>query len=262
MENFKITPFDPSRIKPTATVQFIGKRGSGKSTLINDVLYHNRDKFRYGIGMSPTDEATKGMSSIMPRSSVYSNFSKEAIERMLDTQRVAVNRHPDRNNNMFLIMDDCAFDKKTFSSTTIREVFMNGRHRKIFYVNSVQYMMDMPSFLRGQIDYVFAMQDNQHDNKERLWKYFFGIFPDYKSFNTVFENCTNDFGCLVMDTTVRSNKIEDCIFWYRADPNLPKFKLCAEIFWKLDEKYFVDDLQRDEPEHDEEHGVMVVKVPK
>lgn len=241
MENLNIKPFDPTTIKETATVQFIGKRGSGKSTLIKDILYHNRHKFRYGIGMSPTDEATGDMREIMPRSCIYNTFSETAIENMLEFQRLAVKKNPNRNNNVFCSMDDCAYDKKSLSSRAIREGFMNGRHRKMFLINSVQYMMDMPANLRGQVDYIFALRDTNHDQKEKLWKYFFGIFPDYKSFNTVFEACTDGYGCLVMDNTVRSHRIDDCIFHYQANPNLPSFRLCDDIFWKLDEKYSVDD---------------------
>lgn len=241
MEKLNIKPFDPTTMRATATVQFIGKRGSGKSTLIKDILYHNRHKFRYGMGMSPTDEATNDMGEIIPRSCIYNTFSEEAIERALEMQRIAVKKHPERNNNMFCAVDDCAYDSKSFRTRAIRESFMNGRHRKMFFMNSVQYMMDMPANLRGQIDYVFALQDTNHDQKEKLWKYFFGIFPDYKSFNTVFESCTEGYGALVMDTTVRSNKIDDCVFHYQANPNLPKFRLCDDIFWEMDRRFYTDD---------------------
>jgi hypothetical protein len=240
MENLNIKPFDPTTIKPTSTVQFVGKRGSGKSTLIKDILYHNRDKFRFGIGMSPTDAVTGDMAEIMPRSSIYDDFCEPAIKEMLEYQRVAVKNNPDRLNNMFCSLDDCAYDGKVFKTKTIREIYMNGRHRKIFFLNSVQYMMDMPANIRGQVDYVFALQDNNHDQKEKLWRYFFGVFPDFKSFNTVFEACTDGFGCLVMDTSVRSSKIEDCIFHYQANPDLPSFRLCDDKFWNLEKRYRVD----------------------
>jgi molybdopterin-guanine dinucleotide biosynthesis protein len=243
-------------MRDTATVQFIGKRGSGKSTLIKDILYHNRDKFRFGIGMSPTDEATNDMASIMPRSCIYNTFEESAIETMLETQRMSVKKHPERKNNMFCVIDDCAYDSKAFRTKAIRESFMNGRHRKMFVMNAVQYMMDMPANLRGQIDYIFAMQDTNHDQKEKLWKYFFGIFPDYKSFNTVFESCTEGFGCIVMDTTVRSNKIDDCVFHYKANPNLPSFRLCDDVFWNLDKRYYSD---RDTPDIEQQGLVVTLK---
>ena len=45
---------------------------------------------------------------------------------------------------------------------------------------------------------------------------------------------------MVMDTTVRSNKIDDCVFHYQANPNLPEFRLCDEIYWELDRRYYTD----------------------
>ena len=43
-------------------------------------------------------------------------------------------------------------------------------------------------------------------------------------------SCTEGFDCLVLDNTSRSNKISDCVFWYRAKPNR-KFKIGSKELW-------------------------------
>lgn len=236
MPNLNIRPFDPSVMKNNATVLLLGKRGTGKSTLLNDLMYHMRSKFNFGIAMSPTEESSEMLGEMLPRSCVFDDFAEDAIGRMLKYQKKKVKQGSYRN--MFIIMDDCAYDNRTLKGKNIREVFMNGRHRKIFIINAVQYMMDVPSFLRGQIDYVFAMRDNIIDQREKLWKFFFGMFSDYKDFSAVMDNCTEGHNCIVLNNTVRSNNPEDCVFWYCANPELPKFRLCDDVFWNMDRRYY------------------------
>ena len=43
--------------------------------------------------------------------------------------------------------------------------------------------------------------------------------------------CTENYECLVIDNTCKSNKIEDMVFWYKAD-NHPPFKMGAPEFWQ------------------------------
>jgi energy-coupling factor transporter ATP-binding protein EcfA2 len=245
MPSLNIRKFDPSSMKKDATVLLLGKRGSGKSTLLNDLMYHMRDAFSFGIAMSPTEESTESLGDFLPAACVYDDFAEEAVGRMLKYQKKNVKRS---GRKMFIIMDDCAYDSRTLKGKNIREVFMNGRHRKIFIVNAVQYMMDVPSFLRGQVDYVFAMRDNIIDQREKLWKFFFGMFSDYKDFSTVMDNCTEGHNCMVMDNTVKSNTADDCVFWYSANPELPRFQMCDDVYWELDKKFShcPDDEESDE----------------
>jgi hypothetical protein len=67
-----------------------------------------------------------------------------------------------------------------------------------------------------------------------LHKYFFGIFEKYEEFSLVMDKCTNNHECLVLDNTQVNNKIEECIFYYKADHKIGKFRLGKSIFFKLD----------------------------
>lgn len=249
MTTFDIKRFDPSTMASNATVFLVGKRGTGKSTLIADIMYHNRSKFHYGIGMSATEEVTGDLGRFIPRSCLYHDFTEGALSGLMAHQKKdgakvkrAQLRGEDRKlKPMFVVMDDCAFDKKTLSNSTMREAFMNGRHRALFIVNAVQYMMDIPSSLRGQIDYVFATRDNIRDQREKLYKYFFGIFDDFETFSRVLDECTQGHSCIVLDGKSLSNKVEDVVFHYQADPDLPEFRLCADIYWEMDTMYSRDE---------------------
>jgi hypothetical protein len=234
----KIRKFDPSTMKKDAVVLLIGKRGTGKTTLMKDIMYYMRTKLDFGVAMSPTEETTEALSSFVPQSCIYNTFSNTALGVMLELQRQQVKKG--RFKNVYVLLDDCMYDKKVMSGVNVRELFMNGRHRKIFFMNSVQYMMDMPAALRSQVDYVFALKENIISSREKLWKFFFGMFEDFRDFNKVMNSCTQNFECIVLDNTSRSNDVSDSIFWYKADPTLPRFQLGQPVFWDLHRRFFHD----------------------
>ena len=243
----KIKKFDATAIKKDAVVLLIGKRGSGKTTLMKDIMFNMKDKLDFGVAMSPTEETTASLSSFLPPSCIYNSFSSTALDTMLEHQRKQIKKGSKKN--IFLLLDDCMYDKKIMAGTNTRELFMNGRHRKIFFMNSVQYMMDMPAALRSQVDYVFALKENIISSREKLWKYFFGMFQDFRDFNKVMNSCTQGYECIVVDNTSRSNDLSDCIYWYQANVNLPAFRMGAQVFWDLDANYYQD---RTDPDGDNE----------
>lgn len=119
----------------------------------------------------------------------------------------------------------------------IRQCFMNGRHWKIFFMLTMQYCMDLPPALRANVDYVFLLRENILQNREKLYKSFFGIFPSFDMFNKVMDACTENYECLVLDNTVRSNKIQDCVFWYKASVR-KNFKVGGEDLWAAHRKMY------------------------
>jgi hypothetical protein len=49
--------------------------------------------------------------------------------------------------------------------------------------------------------------------------------------------CTENYECLVLDNTSKSNKITDCVFWYKA-PIRRGFRVGAPIFWQAHSKLY------------------------
>jgi hypothetical protein len=45
------------------------------------------------------------------------------------------------------------------------------------------------------------------------------------------DSCTQNYECLVINNTVSSTKLEDCVFWYKADPH-DDFKIGHPSVWK------------------------------
>ena len=76
--------------------------------------------------------------------------------------------------------------------------------------------------------------------------------------------CTEGFDCLVLDNTSRSNKITDCVYWYRAKPDR-KFKIGSKELWdyhksNYNDKYADVEEQVDLEKTKKKPGLSVKKV--
>ena len=241
-----ITRFNPKEInnrrlkKGPPTCVFIGKRGTGKSTLAIDILYHCR-KIPLGIVMSATEEGNEFYQKYVPDSLVYGDYDATTIENVIATQKKKIKSKNGKDNDIFILLDDCMYDKGIMTKDkSIRGIFMNGRHWKIMFILTMQYCMDLPPALRGNIDYVFVLRENIIQTQKKLYDKFFGIFPTFKEFQQVMNKCTEGHDCLVLDNTSLSNKIEDCVFWYRAKPNR-KFHIGSKELWKYHREHYCTD---------------------
>jgi hypothetical protein len=236
--NINIKKFDPTKIDPCRICVFLSKRGCGKSTLVTDILYHQR-KIPMGVVMSGTEESNEHYKSFVPDSFIYGEYDTSVIEKVITHQQSVIKKLPkekkedfkDPSNSVFMILDDCMFDNKWTRDKNMRCVFMNGRHYRIFFMLTMQYCMDLPPALRANIDYIFVLKENIIQNKEKIYKNFFGIFPTFDSFNEVLTQCTENYECLVLDNTSKSNKIEDVVFWYKAKIGRT-FKMGSPALWE------------------------------
>ena len=233
--NLQLRKFKPETMGDDKVCVFIGKRGTGKSTLVADILYYKKH-LPAGIVLSGTEEGNHYYSKHVPDLFIYGDYDKEAIERAIERQRKLVSAGK-TNCGCFILLDDCMYDNKFLKDTCIRQCFMNGRHWKIFFMLTMQYCMDLPPALRANVDYVFILRENIIQNREKLYKSFFGIFPSFDMFNKVMDACTENYECLVLDNTVKSNKITDCVFWYKG--NIRKnFRVGAPELWAAHKKMY------------------------
>ena len=259
--NIKLKKFDPSNISPNRVVLFIGKRNTGKSVLVRDILYFHR-KIPAGIVMSPTEESNSFYQDMIPDLFIYNDYKPDVIENIISRQRKCVkNKEP--NSNAFILLDDCMYDKKITKDPNIRGIFMNGRHWNILFMLTMQYCMDLSPDLRANIDYVFVLRENIIANKEKIYKNFFGIFPTFDIFNQVMTSCTENFECLVLDNTSRSNNIEDVVFYYKACVR-GNFRIGSSEFWQHHRKHYnknYDDDSDEERKNDQKKAGKSSKNP-
>ena len=241
--NLQIKRFNPAVVDSNRVCLFIGKRNTGKSTLVKDMLYYHR-KIPIGMIMSPTEESNSFYSNMVPDLFIYNDYDAAAVEKLIKRQKKAVKKKL-KEPGAFLLLDDCMYDsKKITKDKNIRYIFMNGRHAKLMLFLTMQYCMDLSPDLRANIDYVFVLRENIIANKEKIYKNFFGIFPSFDIFNQVMNSCTENFECLVLDNTSRSNNIEDVVYYYKAVVR-GNFRIGSPGFWRHHNKHYNKDYDND-----------------
>ena len=235
----ELKKFDPSIIKSDSVVVLIGKRNTGKSYCMKDILSYHKD-LPVGVVISPTETANNFFETFIPNMLIYEEYEPVIIKKFLDRQ-ISINKQKaiqikrynssDIDNRAFLILDDCLYDKTWPTDKNIRSIFMNGRHYKIFFLITMQYCMGLPPVLRANIDYVFIFKNNIIKEREKIYNHYAGVFNDFSTFCAVMDSCTENYECVVIDNKIQSNKLEDQVKWYRAKE--ADFKMCTPELWNL-----------------------------
>ncbi len=237
--DMKNISFKPNENKGPVVV-LIGKRDTGKSFLVRDLLYYQQD-IPIGTVISGTEEGNGFYAKMVPKLFVHHEYNSAIIENILKRQRTVLKqikkemetyKRSTIDPRAFVILDDCLYDNTWSRDKLMRLLFMNGRHWKVMLVITMQYPLGIPPTLRTNIDYVFILRENYIANRKRIYENYAGMFPTFESFCQVMDQCTENYECLVINNNSKSNKLHDQVFWYKAD-NHGDFRLGSKEFWDL-----------------------------
>ena len=213
---------------------------SGISYLVRDLLFHHQD-IPIGTVISGTEAGNGFYASHVPKLFIHEEYNTVLIENILRRQKVVlkqVNKEIEQykrsqiDPRAFVILDDCLYDQSWTRDKLMRLLFMNGRHWKIMLIITMQYPLGIPPNLRTNIDYVFILREPYATNRKRIWENYASMFPTFESFNSVMDQTTENYECLVINNNAKSNKLNDQIFWYKAEQR-PDFKLGSKEFWDI-----------------------------
>lgn len=234
----EIKKFDLSKVKDDKVIVIIGRRGSGKSYLLRDIMYNHRD-IPVGTVISPTESANQYFGHFIPDAFIHDEYKPSIVSNFVRRQADIVSKMNEEEHTYgrstidpraFLIFDDCMYDSSWVKDPNIRYIFMNGRHVKIFYMLSMQFPLGITPNLRANIDYVFLFKTPYYSDKKRIYEHYAGMFPTFDMFNQTFNQLTDDRGIMVIDNTSQSSRIEDTVYWYRAEDR-GQFHVGLPQFW-------------------------------
>ena len=240
-------------------IVLIGRRDTGKSYLVRDLLYYHQD-IPIGTVISGTEAGNGFYSQHVPKLFIHDEYNSAIIENILKRQRAVLKqikkeqemyKRTNIDPRAFVILDDCLFDATWTKDKVMRLLFMNGRHWKIMLIITMQYPLGIPPTLRTNIDYVFILREPYIANRKRIYENYAGMFPTFESFCQVMDQCTENYECLVINNNVKSNKLHEQIFWYKAECH-KDFKLGSKEFWEISKDIHSDD---DEEIYDPNKGI-------
>ena len=252
--NFQIRKFNIETIRDRCEIDsrkspmivVIGKKDTGKSFLVKDILYNTQAAFPVGTVISGTEVANEFFQHMVPSKLIHDKYKPDIVMNTIKRQlAVKTHRNQDKhksggNSNVdpraFLILDDCLYDATWIREESTRYVFMNGRHIDLMTIITMQYPLGITPNLRTNVDFIFILRETMINNRKRIYDNYAGMFPTFEMFCQFMDQCTENYECLVICNGVSSNKLEDQVFWYKASDH-PPFKMCDDSLW-VDNKPF------------------------
>lgn len=236
--NVNLRKFQMKDIPQDAVAIFIGRRRTGKSTLVKDLLFHHQN-MPLGTVISGTEESNGFFKKMIPPIFIHGEYNAVILANFVKRQKLVMQKimqDQDRgvvsklDPRSFLILDDCMYDDSWTHDKNIRYLFMNGRWLKVFFLITMQFPLGIQPSLRTNVDYVFILREPYMSNRKRIYENYGSAFPSFEFFCQIMDQCTQNYECLVINNNTQSNKLEDAIFWYKAEMHTD-FKIGAPEFW-------------------------------
>jgi hypothetical protein len=236
--NVNLRKFSMKDIPQDAVVIFIGRRRTGKSTLVKDLLFHHQN-MPLGTVISGTEESNGFFKKMIPPIFIHGEYNPVILANYVKRQKLIMQKIQAETEKggtsrldprSFLILDDCMYDDSWTHDKNIKYLFMNGRWLKVFFLITMQFPLGIQPALRTNVDYVFILREPYMSNRKRIYENYGSAFPTFEFFCQIMDQCTQNFECLVINNNTQSNKLEDAIFWYKAEIH-GDFRLGAPEFW-------------------------------
>jgi len=234
----KIRKFDLNEIPDGSVCILIGKRKSGKSIAIKDLLHSKRD-IPIGQVISGSEHANPFFSDFFPTSYIEEEYDTELISDIINRQKKIkeyAKRNPQKNidTRFMVVFDDCLHDNKWKNKKEIKNIFMNGRHFDITFVLAMQYVCGIPPILRTNVDYIFLFRDFSNQNRKKLYDSFGAAIPDFKMFCRLM-NSLGKYECLVLCASADNVKFENQCMYFKAKLRR-NFNFGSNKLWEYDKR--------------------------
>jgi hypothetical protein len=217
---------DMQWVKKNEAILIVSARNSGKTMIIKDYLKKHTD-FKVKVLASPTEGICQEFMDHVDPELTHDDVTPELLK---NTLHVCKSARTDPNFSAVMILDNIEI-QKLCKDKNFTEIIQNGRHMRLGSLMTQQFPTRLetidqkkkpesfPPSVRANLDWIFLGRETSMETLNKLYQLYASVFPTFEMFKAVHKRCTKDFGFLVIHQSSRSNKLEDTVFWYRADVN-------------------------------------------
>ena len=217
----KIRFFDLDMLPMSCTCVMVASPGSGKTCLIENIMYYKKHLYPVARIFSGTEATNKSYSKFVPPLYISYKYDRKEEKKHIARQQTMVQELDDKKyigNYAINVIDDCTDDPKIFKSPEIRALFKLGsQHYNQLFLLGTQYAVDLPPDIRKSISFVFLFREPELNERRKLYDNFGGLAGSFKNFCALMDGLTGDYRCMVINKRAQSNKLEDCIYYYKGD---------------------------------------------
>jgi hypothetical protein len=139
-QSVRLRKFDMKMIPQDAVCVFIGRRRTGKSTLVKDLLFHHQN-IPMGTVISGTEESNSFYGKIIPPIFIHGEYNSAILANFVKRQKLITSKIQQQENSRtagqpliksnldprsFMILDDCLYDDSWIRDINIRYLFLNS----------------------------------------------------------------------------------------------------------------------------------------
>ena len=191
------------------------------TTLIENLCYYNKHRYPTARIFMGTEDGYKKCCKIFHPLYV-SNCYDEGQERSHILRQKTCNMENGKGyegNYAINILDDVSDDPKIYKTKVMRGLFKLGsQHWSQLLMIGSQYAIDMPPDIRKATSYVAIFREPEEGERKKLYTNFGGLAGSYKNFCDLMDQITGDYTCMIFKKRSQTNKMEECIFYYRTVP--------------------------------------------
>lgn len=187
--------FNPQQAKNMDSIMIIGKRATGKTVLVKDLLQYI--PFEQLVTFNSTDK----------------EYSEDSLQKFLMERKTTL-----RHQRACVVFDGCMYDKSCWKLEPMHDLYTNTRFLRTHIIMVMDYPMVLPPIFLCCVDYVFIFYNEHIPSRKRLYEDYTGMFPTFEDFCQVFDQLKHEpFTCMVINNTSISNRLEDQVMWYKCD---------------------------------------------
>lgn len=231
----KMHPLDANDLESGVKIVVIGKPKTGKSTIIEQIMLYKAHICPVSQIFSGTEDTNHFYAPRSTDITVFEKLDTKAVENFIKRQKIA--RQYLTNPWAMQILDDCTDDPSIIKTPLFQAIYKRGRHFNMINVNGVQYPMDLGVSIRSCVDYCFLMSNSILSERKKLYENFAsGCIPSFRDFCDIMDQVCENHTALVINNMCESNKLEDRLFYFRADKTRipPNFKLGSHDSFEFD----------------------------
>lgn len=211
-----------------------GKRRSGKSLLVRDLLSQINDWYKNAYVFSETIFLQPDLFDFIPLNNRFNGFNQDKMIEIWDKQEKyiieAIKTQPDKSklDMTLMIFDDVINDKYIRSSSIFNKFFTMGRHCNICVIvlsQEVGGKEGISKVCRRNSDLIGSFFLESEYDRELLSSQFLSGKTKKEGMNIITEITTPSYQSMIFDCTSLLRDFSDFVYLYKAEPDISTFMI-------------------------------------
>jgi hypothetical protein len=220
--------FSIDKISVGNSVLIVGRRNTGKTSTVLDILWHNRDIPR---GLIVNDSSSEGRyKKSIPPQFIQDEYTED-IPRAVVRRQNAVLRKRDTgiDTRGFCVLDDCLYSSLWLHDKYIQYILKERQDLHLLFIAATVYGFGITPQITAAFDYVILGRDLNTHTIRRLHAQYAPTCLSYDILEALISRLDpSETTLLVIDNTTQSQRVEDRIFFYKPMPR-PDLRLCERF---------------------------------